>query len=128
MDKVVDHLFVFEGQGPVKDFPGNYSDYRDWQAEKEKADHSSDRKEKIVKPKPDKKSVRKLSFGEKRELELLEKDIAILEEEKGMIEAAMNSGNCSSADLIDKSQRHGKIMELLAVKELRWLELSEIES
>ena len=127
MDKIVDHLFVFDGDGQVKDFPGNYSDYREWVDEKEREQRTPDKREKILKPKPVKEGVRKLSFNEKRELEQLEKDIANLEEEKNEIETAMNSGNCSSSELVAKSQRHGEIRELLDDKELRWLELSEME-
>lgn len=127
MDKIVDHLFVFEGQGQIKDFPGNYSDYRDWLEEKEKEARIPEKKEKTAKPKQVKEGSRKLSFNEKRELELLEKEIAQLEEEKKEIENAMNSGDCPSEELVIKSQRHGEIRNLLDEKELRWLELSEIE-
>jgi ATP-binding cassette subfamily F protein uup len=128
MDKIVDHLFVFEGEGLIKDFPGNYSDYRDWVDAKEKEQRVPEKKEKVAKPKPVKEGARKLSFNEKRELEQLEKDIASLEEEKRVIETAMNSGDCPSEELVVKSQRHGEIRDLLDDKELRWLELSEQES
>lgn len=128
MDKIVDHLFVFEGDGQIKDFPGNYSDYRDWIVEKEKEKRPAEKKDKTPKPKPVKDNARKLSFMEKRELAQLEKDIEILEDEKRTIETAMNSGNCSSVELVNKSLRHGEIRELLDMKELRWLELSEQES
>lgn len=127
MDKIVDHLFVFDGNGQIKDFPGNYSDYREWTEEKEKEQHAPEKREKIAKPKPVKEGVRKLSFNEKRELEQLEKDIASLEEEKKVIETAMNSGKCASEELVIISQRHGEIREMLDEKELRWLELSEQE-
>ena len=127
MDKIVDHLFVFEGEGLIKDFPGNYSDYREWVEEKEKEQRSPEKREKVAKPKPVKEGTRKLNFNEKRELEQLEKDITMLEEEKRVIETAMNSGDCPSEELIIKSQRHGEIRELLDDKELRWLELSEQE-
>jgi ATP-binding cassette subfamily F protein uup len=127
MDKIVDHLFVFEGEGQIKDFPGNYSDYREWVEEKEKEQRSPEKREKIAKPKAVKEGVRRLNFNEKRELEQLEKDISMLEKEKKVIEAAMNSGDCASEELVIKSQRHGEIRELLDEKELRWLELSELE-
>ena len=127
MDKIVDHLFVFDGDGQIKDFPGNYSDYRDWVEEKEKEQRTPEKREKVAKPKPPKESARKLSFNEKRELEQLEKDITALEEEKRAIESAMNSGECSTEELVLKSQRHGEIRELLDDKELRWLELSDQE-
>ena len=125
MDKIVDHLFVFEGDGQIKDFPGNYSDYRAWMDEKEHP--VPEKREKVTKSKPVKEGVRKLSFNDKRELEQLEKDIASLEDEKRSIEIAMNSGTCIAEELVNKSHRHGEIRELLDVKELRWLELSEQE-
>ena len=126
MDKIVDHLFVFEGDGKIKDFPGNYSDYRDWLEDREKEQRTPDKREKEPKPKTAKEGTRKLSFNEKRELDQLEKDISILEEEKKAIEKAMDSGICSSEDLVIKSQRHGEISVLLDEKEMRWLELSEL--
>ena len=126
MDKIVDHLFVFEGDGKIKDFPGNYSDYRDWLEDREKELRTPDKREKEPKPKTAKEGTRKLSFNEKRELDQLEKDISILEEEKKAIEKAMDSGICSSDDLVIKSQRHGEISVLLDEKEMRWLELSEL--
>ena len=126
MDKIVDHLFVFEGDGKIKDFPGNYSDYRDWLEDREKELRTPDKREKEPKPKTAKEGTRKLSFNEKRELDQLEKDISILEEEKKAIEKAMDSGICSSEDLVIKSQRHGEISVLLDEKEMRWLELSEL--
>lgn len=124
MDKIVDHLFVFEGEGQIKDFPGNYSDYRDWLGEKIKEQRIPEKKA-AVKPKSNSTEVRKLSFLEKRELEQLEKDIAALEEEKNKIEVFFNSGNGSSEELITKSRRHGEVRDLLDEKEMRWLELSE---
>ncbi len=124
MDKIVDHLFVFEGDGIIKDFPGNYSDYRDWLEDKEKEQRTPEKREKEAKPKSIKEGARKLSFNEKRELDQLEKDIALLEAEKIAIEKAMDSGECSSEELVIKSQRHGEIAELLDEKEMRWLELS----
>ena len=125
MDKIVDHLFVFEGEGQIKDFPGNYSDYRDWVEEKEREQRTPEKREKAPKIKAVKEGARKLSFNEKRELEQLEKDISSLEAEKREIETAMNSGDCPSEELVIKSQRHGEIRLLLDDKEERWLELSE---
>lgn len=127
MDKIVDHMFVFEGEGLIKDFPGNYSDYRDWVEEKEKEQRIPEKKEKVAKPKPAKEGARKLSFNEKRELTQLETEIASLEAEKKVIETAMNSGDCASEELVIKSQRHGEIRDLLDDKEMRWLELSDQE-
>jgi len=125
MDKIVDHLFVFEGEGRIKDFPGNYSDYRDWLSEKTKEQHIPEKKS-ASKPKTSNTEVRKLSYQEKKELGQLEKDIALLEEEKNLIEEFFNSGTGSSEEFVAKSKRHGEIKELLDEKEMRWLELSEI--
>lgn len=127
MDKVVDHLLVFSGQGDIKDFPGNYSDYRDWKA-------IQDQKEKeTTKPKEEKKErirtdeKRKLSFKEKREFEQLEGDIAQLEEEKKLLEADLCSGTLTVDELTEKSKRLPIVVELIDEKTMRWLELSEIE-
>jgi len=128
MDKIVDHMFVFEGEGLIKDFPGNYSDYRDWVEAKEKEQRTPEKKEKVAKPKPVKEGARKLSFNDKRELTQLEIEIASLEAEKVVIETEMNSGDCSAEELVIKSQRHGEIRDLLDEKEMRWLELSDQES
>ncbi len=117
MDKIVDHLFVFEGDGKIKDFPGNYSDYRDWLEDREKELRTPDKREKEAKPKPTKEGTRKLSFNEKREFDQLEKEIAMLEKEKIAIEKAMDSGDCSADELVIKSHRHGEIAGLLDEKE-----------
>lgn len=128
MDKIVDHLFVFQGDGNVKDFPGNYSIYRDWKEEQDKEKRRLEKSEKPVAEKPKTQNKRKLSFKEKREFEQLETAIEELEEEKSTLEVAMNSGELSSDQLVEKSKRHGEITNLLDEKELRWLELSEIEN
>jgi ATP-binding cassette subfamily F protein uup len=124
MDKIVDHLFVFDGDGVVKDFPGNYSDYRDWAEEQTKAVQSVTKTEKPVREKPvDDK--RKLSFKEKKELEDLETEIGLLEKEKKIVEEELNSGALPPDALHKKSLRYGEISALLEEKEFRWLELSE---
>lgn len=129
MDQVVDHLFVFRGNGAVKDFPGNYSQYREWlmQIEKQekKEQQKSIKKDTKQKEKKEDKPKTKLTFNEKREFEQLEKDIADLENEKAQLESEISSGTLSSDDLISKSNRVGKIMNILDEKETRWLELSE---
>ena len=127
MDKIVDHMFVFEGEGKIKDFPGNYSDYRDWIGEKIKEQKIPEKKNKLPKAKSSAEGAAKLTYSEKRELELLEKDIAKLEEEKNLIEKFFNSGEGTSEELLVKSHRHGEVRELLDEKEMRWLELSEKE-
>lgn len=127
MDKVVDHLLVFKGQGDIRDFPGNYSDYRDWKLAK--AEHEKEQS----KPKEEKterirlNDKRKLSFKEKKELEQLEKDIAVLEEEKKRLEEMLCSGTLSVAELTETSKRLPVLGDELDEKTMRWLELSEIE-
>ena len=127
MDKVVDHLLVFKGLGDIRDFPGNYSDYRDWKLAK--AEHEKEQS----KPKEEKterirlNDKRKLSFKEKKELEQLEKDIAALEEEKKRLEEMLCSGTLSVAELTETSKRLPVLGDELDEKTMRWLELSEIE-
>ena len=126
MDQVVDHLFIFRGNGEVKDFPGNYSHYREWltKAEKESKKESEPtiKKESAIRQAG---SKTKLSFNEKREFEKLENDIADLENEKARLEEEISSGTLKSDDLIQKSNRIGEIIKLLDEKSDRWLELSE---
>ena len=132
MDKVVDHLLVFNGQGDIRDFPGNYTQYRDWKdvkavREKEKEKEAAkDREEKTAKVRLNEK--RRMSFKEKREFELLEQEIAALEAEKQSIEEALCSGTLSVDELTEKSKRLPELAELIDEKTMRWLELSEIES
>lgn len=129
MDKVVDHIFVFNGEGDIKDFPGNYTEYRDWRDE-ERAAAAKEAAAQAAKTAPAKQShrteeKRKLTFKEKREYEALETEIFQLEEEKAAIEEAMSSGTLSTADLLEKSARIQQVMELIDEKTMRWLELSE---
>ena len=127
MDKVVDHLLVFKGQGDIRDFPGNYSDYRDWKLAK--AEHEKE----AVKPKEEKtqrvrlNDKRRMTFKERKEFEQLEKEIAALEEEKKQIEEALCSGTLSVDELTEKSKRLPLLNDELDEKTMRWLELSEIE-
>lgn len=126
MDKVVDHLFVFEGSGVIRDFPGNYSIYRDQkEVERQQSLRESPIKEKKVKPKQEAPKG-KLSFKEKQEFETLGKEIAALEEEKKTIENAFNNSNTSPDELHRMSIRIGEVLSLLDEKEMRWLELSEL--
>lgn len=129
MDKVVDHIFVFNGDGDIKDFPGNYTEYRDWRDE-ERATAAKEAAAQAAKTTPAKQShrteeKRKLTFKEKREYEALETEIFQLEEEKAAIEEAMSSGTLSTADLLEKSARIQQVLELIDEKTIRWLELSE---
>ena len=131
MDKVVDHLFVFHGNANVQDFPGNYTDYRLWREMKEEQERLEKENTKKTQPNPqeDRNANRpkvKMSYKEKREFEELEKEIAQLEEEKKELETLLCSGSLSTDDMLKKSNRIGEIIEALDRKELRWLELSEL--
>lgn len=135
MDKVVDHLLVFNGQGDVRDFPGNYSQYREWFEEKQKFEKEKQKSEtpKNVKSVPTHTEInktptkRKLSFNEKREMQMLEGKIAELENEKKNLEDALCSGQLSVSDLTEYSKRLPLLNDELDVMTMRWLELSEIE-
>lgn len=126
LDNIVDHLFVFEGDGIVKDFPGNYSDYRKWLEEFTKEKESTNKQ-------PEKKSEKhkterqpKMTFKERKEFEQLTVDIEYLNSEKEELDALFNSGS-EIPDIIEKSARYNEIKEMLDEKEMRWLELSEKE-
>lgn len=127
MDKTVDHLFVFEGNGVIKDFPGNYSDYRDWKTLQEKEQSHKVKTENSSKSETDWKQrdkSNKMTYKEKREFEMLEKEIQKLNEEKKQIEILFQSG--AEADkIMQQTQRYEEIKSMLDEKEMRWLELSE---
>lgn len=126
MDKIVDHLFVFKGNGVIKDFPGNYTDYREWKTEYEKRQKNIKKAEEEKKAKPEpKKNKNKMTFAEKKEFEALEKEINDLENEKKQLEEEISSGTLPIDELTKKSERIGTIMELVDEKTFRWLELSE---
>ena len=131
-DKVVDHLLVFHGQGNIKDFPGNYTQYREWKSlnsveEKEQKKDNDKRENVQKKPKRD-DSRRRMTYKERLEFTQLEKDIAALEEEQHKIEEALCSGKLSVDELTEKSKRLPALKDELDEKSMRWLELSEIES
>lgn len=128
LDKCVDHLFVFEGEGRIKDFVGQYSEYREYMKEREDAERQAQRS--VAQPKAQQQrthdtSKRKLSFKEQRELEELERDIASLAEERATLEAELNAGTADYARLTEISSRIEEIIATTDIKELRWLELSE---
>ena len=128
MDKVVDHLLVFKGQGEIKDFPGNYTQYREWSAlEENKTSSTSQTPTANTKASYRHDDRRRLSYKEKREMEQLEKDIAALEEEKKQIEEALCGGTTSVDEITAMSKRLPLLNEELDEKSMRWLELSEIE-
>ena len=129
MDKVVDHLLVFQGQGVVKDFPGNYTQFRE-EMLKRGAVAAKDEPQESAKPKANVKTkspqARKLSYKEQRELQQLGDDIDRLEQEKRELEAALCSGTLSVDDITAKSRRLPQLEAELDEKSMRWLELSEI--
>ncbi len=129
MDKVVDHLLVFKGQGEIKDFPGNYTQYREW-ASMEDSRETRDSRESRETNKPSYRhdDRRRLSYKEKREMEQLEKDIAALEAEKKQIEEALCGGTTSVDEITAMSKRLPVLNDELDEKSMRWLELSEIEN
>ena len=130
MDKVADHLLVFNGNGNIKDFPGSYTAYRLWRKEQEAKPSQATVKPTPSNPpkteKPKERVKGKLSFNEKREFEALEAEIPKLEAEKATLEAEMSSGTLSTEDLIAKSERIATLIEEIDTKSMRWLELSEL--
>ncbi|MBP5741646.1 MAG: ABC-F family ATP-binding cassette domain-containing protein, partial [Bacteroidales bacterium] len=128
LDRLVDHLFVFCGDGVVKDFIGSYTEYRtfikDYEAE-QKASAKPAVQQAAVKPR-DNAAKKKMSFKEKQEFAQLEKDIEALGAEKAALEEKMNSGTLPYDELQAASERFGELTDLLDEKELRWLELSEL--
>ena len=132
LDKTVDHLLVFKGNGEIKDFPGNYTQYRDWNSiitseEREK----KEKEKKVTVPSKHKESQqggkRKMTYKEKCKYEQLEKEITELEKEQRHIEEALNSGTLTVDELTNKSIRFSEIKQIIDQKSLEWLELAEIE-
>ena len=132
MDKVVDHLLVFKGDGEIKDFPGNYTQYREWQSlqprESSQTKDVAPAKESRQNREFQSFGKRKMTYKEKREFEQLEKDIEKLESEQQSIEEALCSGTLSVEELTEKSKRLPLLKDELDEKSMRWLELSEIEN
>ena len=130
MDKIVDHLLVFRGEGEIKDFPGNYTQFREWESlkPKELTDNKNNTSDTEKKEKREfvGEQRRKKTYKEKCEFERLEKEIAALEEEQKSIEEALCSGTLPIDELTEKSKRLPIIKDELEEKEMRWLELSEI--
>lgn len=131
MDKVVDHLLAFQGSARIKDFPGNYTQYREWKEvqellEKEKEHAAKPKEEKVQQAQPKNEEKKKLSFKEKREFEELDALIPQLEEEKANLENELSSGTLSTDELLQKSNRISQLIEEIEEKTMRWLELSEL--
>ena len=131
MDKVVDHLLVFKGNGVIKDFPGNYTQYREWASMEDSRDSRESRESRdsreTNKPSYRHDDRRRLSYKEKREMEQLEKDIEALEAEKKQIEEALCGGTTSVDEITAMSKRLPVLNDELDEKSMRWLELSDIE-
>ena len=133
MDKVVDHLLVFRGNADIKDFPGNYTQYREWKEVQDQLEKEAEaaRQAKMASavektPRPEKEQKKKLTFKERKEFEALEVEIPQLEAEKAELETAMSSGTLSNDELLAKSGRIAKVIEEIDEKTMRWLELSEL--
>jgi len=129
MDKVVDGLLVFEGDGEISGFPGSYSDYREWVKENEENQTKVIKGKNIDKPeksKPEREKVRKLTFKEKQELESISKEIAELEVEKIQLETEISGGSLPHNEITKKSAKYAEVMKLIDMKSERWFELTEI--
>ena len=133
MDKVVDHLLVFRGNADIKDFPGNYTQYREWKEVQDQLEKEAEAARRAgIAPtmektsRPEKEQKKKLTFKERKEFEALEVEIPLLEAEKAELETAMSSGTLSNDELLAKSERIAKVIEEIDEKTMRGLELSEL--
>jgi len=130
MDKVVDHLLIFHGNAEIQDFPGNYSQYRTWKSLQSKSELEAKTSENSEKQSENRKAPvikTKLTFKEKREFEQLEQEIELMELEKAQLTSDLSSGQLSSDQLIQTSNRISELIRLIDEKTARWLELSEFE-
>ena len=133
MDKVVDHLLVFRGNADIKDFPGNYTQYREWKEVQDQLEKEAEAARRAgIAPtmektsRPEKEQKKKLTFKERKEFEALEVEIPLLEAEKAELETAMSSDTLSNDELLAKSERIATVIEEIDEKTMRWLELSEL--
>ena len=129
MDRTVDHIFVFEGNGVIKDFPGNYSEYREWKQENDKlkdADKPKEQQKAKASNAEKNRNSNKLTFKERKEFEELTKDLDLLNNEKQEIETIFSNGS-NTADLDRLAKRYNELKSIIDEKEYRWLELSEKE-
>jgi ATP-binding cassette subfamily F protein uup len=125
MDRLVDHLFAFEGDGFVRDFPGNYSQYREFLKQQEMKEDAGPAIKEVEKVAVVAAAKKKLSFKEQREFEQLEKEMAVLEKEKGEIYSKLSDANLGFDKIQQLTARIGTISSLMEEKEMRWLEISE---
>lgn len=127
MDKIVDHVFVFEGNGKISDFPGNYTQYRNsMKFQKLKSELKTEKKLPNPKPNLTKNKNTKISFNDKFEYEALSKELDELNHKKQNLEIEINSGEINHIDLIEKSEEYSKLLEIIEEKEYRWLVLDEL--
>ena len=126
LDNIIDHLFVFEGNGVIKDFPGNYSDYRNWKNEFDKENKEASKPKEKTNEKPKTERQAKMTFKERKEFEQLAIEIEELTTEKESLDKLFNSGQ-EIPDILEKSARYNELKDILDEKEMRWLELFEKE-
>jgi ATP-binding cassette subfamily F protein uup len=126
LDKIVDHLFVFEGNAKIKDFPGNYSQWKEWMENQEKKYKAGQKTNEPVNEKPQREKKPGLTFKEKRELEQLEKELEALEKEKVDIEASFNDGSLPHENITRNSERLGVVIKEIDLKSERWIELEDL--
>lgn len=126
LDNIIDHLFVFEGNSVIKDFPGNYSDYRNWKNEFDKENKEASKPKEKTNEKPKTERQAKMTFKERKEFEQLAIEIEELTTEKESLDKLFNSGQ-EIPDILEKSARYNELKDILDEKEMRWLELSEKE-
>ena len=127
MDRITEHLFVLEGDGTVRDFPGNYTDYRLQKKESPKVESSTKQEKEPATKRPPREKKAKLSYKEQRELEQLTEQLPLLEKQLQEIETTMNSGTATPQELVELAEQYSTTKESLDSAELQWLELSEIE-
>lgn len=126
MDKMVDHLFVFQGEGRIKDITGNYHSYRSSLLQTQREQKQNPKSEAKSEVAPSSEKRRKMSFKEKQEFEQIEKDLPLLEKEKEILSEALSSGSLTNEELIQKGERLGELVNQIEEFTLRWLELSEL--
>ncbi|HOT14083.1 MAG TPA: ABC transporter ATP-binding protein, partial [Bacteroidales bacterium] len=127
MDKLVDHVFVFEGNGVIRDFPGNYSDYREYKLANEQIEEPKVKKDAPQPTMPKATSrPKKLSYQQQREFDALTVEIEKLESEKKELEIALASGALNNSEVIEKSNRFSEVCQQIDAKTERWMELSEL--
>lgn len=126
LDKIVDHLFVFEGNGKIRDFPGNYSIWKDYSDRLERRKKGVQKVTELVIEKTSRGKKPGLTYKEKQELQQIEKDLNSLEQEKSAIEKSFNDGQLSSEQLVKNSERLGELIKKIELKSDRWIELNEL--